>query len=88
MTYIWLTVRPNCEESNDTGTDETQHDESSNNEIIPSGSLHGLVGEPWLLILSNKPIALEGVLQAQASRRLCVEGGYGRSLTPKETGRR
>jgi hypothetical protein len=63
-TNISLTVRPDGEESNHTGADEAQQDEDSHNEIVPSCALHGLVAEPWLLIFSNEPIALEYVLGA------------------------
>ena len=63
-TNISLTVRPDGEESNHTGADEAQQDEDSHNEIVPSCALHGLVAEPWFLIVANEPVALEHVFGA------------------------
>lgn len=63
-THIALTIRPNSEEADDTGTDEAQQDEDANDQIVPSCALHGLVAEPWFLIFSNEPVALEHVLGA------------------------
>jgi hypothetical protein len=66
-THILLAVFPDGEEANDGATDDAQYDEDANDKIVPFCALHGLVTEPWFLIFSNEPVALEHFLGAAQS---------------------
>jgi hypothetical protein len=65
--YLWLAIFPDGEEANDGTTDDAQENEDANDEIVPFRALHGLVAEPWFLVFSNEPVALENALGAAHS---------------------
>ena len=62
ITYISLNVRVDCEEADDTSTAKSTKDEETDDQIVPPGRLHGLVLEPWLLVLALQSVALEDTL--------------------------
>jgi hypothetical protein len=64
VTYISLNVRVDCEESNHTSASKATKDEEADNQVVPTGCLHGLVLEPWLLVLALESVALEDTLRA------------------------
>lgn len=59
-----MNVRVDCEESNDTSASKSTKDEEANNQVVPSGCLHGLVLEPWLLVFALESVAFEDSLRA------------------------
>ena len=64
VTYISLNIRVDCEESNHTSASESTKDEEADNQVVPSGCLHGLVLEPWLFVFALEPVAFEDSLRA------------------------
>jgi hypothetical protein len=62
VTYISLNVRVDCEEADDTSTAKSTKNKEADDQIVPSGRLHGLVLEPWLLVLALQSVALEDTL--------------------------
>ena len=63
-TYISLNVRVDCEESNNTSASKTTEDEEADDQVVPTSRLHGLVLQPWLLVLALESVALEDSLRA------------------------
>lgn len=63
-TYISLNVRVDCEESNHTGAGKATKNEEADNQVVPTGRLHGLVLKPWLLVVALESVALEDSLRA------------------------
>lgn len=63
-TYISLNVRVDCEESDDTSASKSTKDEQADDQVIPTSRLHGLVLQPWLLVLALESVALKDSLRA------------------------
>ena len=69
-TYISLNVRVDCEESDNTSASKTTEDEEADDQVVPTSRLHGLVLQPWLLVLALESVALEDTLRAHV--RVCL----------------
>ena len=63
-TYISLNVRVDCEESNHTSAGKSTKNKEADDQVVPSGCLHGLVLEPWLFVFALESVALEDSLRA------------------------
>ena len=70
ITHISLDVRVNCEKADDTSASKSSKDEDADNQVVPSCCLHGLVLEPWLLVIALQSVALEHSLRAHV--RVCL----------------